>query len=142
MASPNPRASLLSGLRTGGVRATSVNIPQTAGPGGHFTMPRFASVSQHHSNGFSEEEEDQMGEMPAYGHYASNAVNRPMTAGVDGTNNKFSQQQTGGQKMNPNSATFIPGFGLNIQSPAPDAQAQAMQEMQLLQMEVIRLQVS
>lgn len=130
---PNPRASLLSGLRTGGVR--SISGPYTAGPSGSFSLPRVVSTTQHHPS-FPEEEEDEISEMPSQNLYRNAGSNRPMTAAVDGA--RFSQQQT---KMNANSPPFVPSFGVTVQTPSSQAQAQAMQEMQMLQMEVMRLQV-
>lgn len=138
---PNPRASLLSGLRTGGVRSTSgpmANVPHTAAPGGGFQVPRFASNAQHYS-AFPEEDEDGIAELHSQ-RFANNGANRPLTAAVDGPNNRFSQQQT---RMNANTPAFVPGFNTAAQTPAnqAQAQAQAMQDMQILQMELLRLQV-
>ena len=55
----NSRASLLSGLRTGGVRSASQPsiVPHTAAIGGSFNVPRFASFSQQH---FPEEDDDEL----------------------------------------------------------------------------------
>lgn len=131
---PNHRASLLSGLRTGGVRSSSgpvASVPHTAAPGGAFTIPRFASTNQYYPS-FSEEEEDEISDLPSQGRYMHASSNRPMTAAVDGP--RFSQQQT---RMNANSPAFVPGLAMQTSQ----AQAQAIQEMQL-QMEVMRLQVS
>lgn len=137
---PNPRASLLAGLRTGGVRSTSASIPHTAAPGGSFNVPRFAS--QHHSSPFPEDdEEDQLVELPQQNvfvnHYAGNRA--PMTAAVDGPNNRFSQQMAQ-RGMNPNSVPFSPAFQPNMAQPN-QLQNQALQ-MQMLQMEMMRIQVS
>jgi len=125
---PNPRASLLAGLRTGGVRSTSTplaNVPHTAAPGGIFNAPRFTS-----QNGQillqQEESEDQVIEAPS-----NNPFSGATTAAVDGPNNRFTQQQRG---MNPNSVPFSPGF----QTPS-QVHAQALQ-MQMMQLEIIRLQ--
>jgi len=123
---PNPRASLLAGLRTGGVRSTSTpsaNVPHTAAT---FNFPRFAS-----QNGqlFLQEEEpdEQAVEGPSH-----NVFTGAATAAVDGPSNSFTQQQRG---MNPNSAPFSPAF----QTPSAQVQAQALQ-MQMMQLEIIRLQ--
>lgn len=132
---PNHRASLLSGLRTGGVRSTSGpmgNFPHTAAPGGSFAVPRFTSTKQHH-NSYPEEDQDEIADMQSQNHFSNSGANRPMTAAIDGA--RFSQQQT---RMNANSPAFVPGFAVQT----PQAQAQAMQEMQMLQMELLRLQVS
>ncbi|KAJ7179317.1 hypothetical protein C8R46DRAFT_1073385 [Mycena filopes] len=128
-ASPNPRASLLSGLRTGGVRSSSASVPQTAAPGGSFNV-RFAS--QHHSSVFPEEED----EIDAHGQtvFANNQSHRmPMTAAVDGPDNRFTHQQQRG--MNPNSAPFMPAFT----QPAQQVQGPALQ-MQMMQLEIMRMQ--
>ena len=77
---PTTRASLLAGLRTGGVRSASsplANIPHTAAPSGSFNIPRSSST-----------------DFPS-----------SFTAAVDAHNNTFSHQQSG---MNPNSAPFSP----------------------------------
>lgn len=139
---PNPRASLLSGLRTGGVRSTSGpmgNYPHTAAPGGAFNVPRFSSTNQHQHT-FTEEDEDQVYDMPSQNHFMnSSSAGRPVTAAVDGPNNRFSQHQS---RMNANSPAFVPGFNSAVQTPSSQSQTQAMQEMQMLQMELLRLQVS
>ena len=109
------------------------NLPYTAAPGGNFSVPRLAS---YHPN-FPEEDEDEIGDMPSQNHYNNAGADRPMTAAVDGA--RFSQQQT---RMNANSPPFVPSFSNTLQTPSPQAQVQAMQEMQMLQMEVMRLQVS
>jgi hypothetical protein len=143
---PNPRASLLAGLRTGGVRSTSSTIPHTAAPGGSFNInpPRFASNSQYIS--FPEEEDtDDIGGIMTQNHQMfTEAANRqiPMTAAVDGPNNRFSQHQqmTGSRGMNPHSAPFNPAVNHSMQAPSPYVQSQALQ-MQLMQLEIMRLQV-
>ncbi|KAJ7499135.1 hypothetical protein FB451DRAFT_1334652 [Mycena latifolia] len=133
-ASPNPRASLLSGLRTGGVRSTSASIPHTAAPGGSFNVPRFAS-QLHQSSIFPEEDDDQMVEVPEQNVFASHAAPRmPMTAAVDGPDNRFTQQQRG---MNPNSAPFSPAF----MAQPNQSQAQAFQ-MQMMQLEIMKMQAA
>jgi hypothetical protein len=58
----------------------------------------------------------------------------PMTAAVDGPDNRFTQQQQRG--MNPNSAPFSPAF---LAQPT-QAQTQALQ-MQMMQLEIMRMQV-
>ena len=137
---PNPRASLLSGLRTGGVRSASgslANIPHTAAPGGGFQIPRFTSNAQY----YPEEDEHGITEMHSQ-LFSNNGANRPLTAAVDGPNNRFSQQQS---RMNANTPAFVPGFNTAVQTSVnhaqAQAQAQAMQDMQMLQMELLRLQV-
>ncbi|KAI0939511.1 hypothetical protein AcV5_000905 [Taiwanofungus camphoratus] len=133
---PNPRASLLAGLRTGGVRSTSgptSNVPHTAAPGGAFNVPRFVPNS-HNDALFSHEEEDELSDMMAQNLYIKNNVSRfqqhPMTAAVDGAANRFSNQQAIG--MN--------GMGFNSMTPAAaQNQLQALQ-LQMMQMEIARLQ--
>jgi hypothetical protein len=125
-AAPN-RASLLSGLRTGGVRSAS-SIPHTAAPGATFNIPRVSSRLQ--SSVFPDEDDQ--------GQYAQNMfvnVNRtmPMTAAVDGPNNRFMQQQQ--RDVNPNMGSFSPAFAAQPNH----VQAQALQ-MQMMQLEFIRMQ--
>ncbi|KAF9263645.1 hypothetical protein L218DRAFT_973007 [Marasmius fiardii PR-910] len=125
------RASLLSGLRTGGVRSVSATVPHTAAPGATFNVPRAASHS------FPEEEEDQVLEMPSRNIYANNHHGAshimPMTAAVDAPNNRFAQQQ---RTMNPNSIPFSPAFNPNV-----NPQQQAFQ-MQMMQLELMKLQAA
>ncbi|KAI0049581.1 hypothetical protein FA95DRAFT_1604223 [Auriscalpium vulgare] len=133
---PNPRASLLAGLRTGGVRSSSMAVPHTAAPGASFNVPRFASAS--YSNSYpSEEETDELADMVSQNTYI-NAPPRmqqaPMTAAVDGTNNRFQQQQFNGQRGLNNPNTAVGGAQSQAQ-----AQQQAFQ-MQMMQIELIRLQ--
>jgi hypothetical protein len=134
---PNSRASLLAGLRTGGVRSASTTMPHTAAPGGSFNVPRFAS--QHHSV-FPEEEDEptDMQSQPVFSNV--NGVNRtiPMTAAVDSPNNRFSQQQ-GPRGMNPNSVPFSPTFNANVLAQPNHVQTQALQ-MQMMQLEILRIQ--
>ncbi|KAJ7706406.1 hypothetical protein B0H17DRAFT_1326064 [Mycena rosella] len=128
---PN-RASLLAGLRTGGVRSSS-NIPHTAAPGGSFNIPR---ISFQQPSVFPEEYDE-----PAQ--FAQNvfAVNHgpartmPMTAAVDGPNNRFMMQQQRDVNQNPNIGSFSPAFAAQPNH----VQAQALQ-MQMMQLEIIRMQ--
>jgi hypothetical protein len=127
----NHRASLLNGLRTGGVRSVSANVPHTAAPGATFNIPRFPPHSQ---NAFVEEEEDQVLELPERFY---NNKNMPLTAAVDG-HNPFSHQQAQFQ-MNAHVQPFNPAFvQSNLMSPAP-FQNQTM-SMQMLQLEMMRIQ--
>lgn len=140
----NNRASLLAGLRTGGVRSASTHIPHTAAPGGSFNIQRFAS-QHHHQSVFPEEDEDDfIADMPPQEVYVNKhfSPNRqmPVTAAVDGPNNRFSQHQQRG--MNPNSVPFTPSFSnnnMNMMGQAANMQTQAFQ-MQMMQMEMLRLQ--
>jgi hypothetical protein len=146
-AAPNPRASLLSGLRTGGVRAASNplghGIPHTAAPGGSFNIPRFASSALAQSH-FPEEEEDELPEMISQttyaGHHGMRHHHAPMTAAVDGGSNRFMQQQQAlAQQAMQSGMPFNSAYVHAAQAQA-QAQAQAMQ-MQMMQVEIMRLQV-
>lgn len=133
MTTTNNRASLLAGLRTGGVRSASLNVPHTAAPSGTFNVSRFPSQS-HPSNVFPEEEEyDHVPDLyvPQQHHHLRHV---PMTAAVDGPANRFSAQQTTARPMNPNSVPFTPSYP-NMMAAQPQVQ------MQMLQLEMMRLQV-
>jgi len=140
----NNRASLLSGLRTGGVRSTSMSAPHTAALGGSFNVPRFASTSLQHSVFAEEDDMDELGELFSHNMYINNqATNvRPLTAAVDGSNNRFAQHQMAAQSaLNPHSVPFYPSYSQGIQSQsASDAQLHAYQQMQIMQLEIARLQ--
>jgi hypothetical protein len=119
---PN-RASLLAGLRTGGVRS---NIPHTAAPGGTFNIPR---VPSHLQSSIFPEEDDQPAQF-AQNVFVNHGANRtmPMTAAVDGPNNRFMQQQ---RDQNPNIGSFSPAFAAQPNH----VQAQALQmQMQMMQL--------
>jgi len=140
----NPRASLLAGLRTGGVRSSSMTGPYTAGPNGAFNVNRYPSQQY-----YEEEEEDQFYELPdntAYHNGYGGAGAHPMTAAVDGHNNRFNHQQQQ-RGLNPHSAPFNPSFSsqnnLMQQQNKQQAQAQAQQafQMQLMQLELLKMQV-
>lgn len=137
MSTPNPnnRASLLAGLRTGGVRSTSLNVPHTAAPTGQFNIPRVASYNN--PNVYYEEEEDQLADIPVpQAMYHNRAM--PMTAAVDGPNNRFSQQQ--GRMMNPNSVPFSPGFAPSMHQQQQHYNPQNAMQMQMLQLEMFKIQ--
>lgn len=132
-AAPNPRASLLAGLRTGGVRSASgpmPNVPHTAAPTGSFNTSRYTPSSQNEM--YPGEDDDILVDMASQNVYFNPHANRmqqPMTAAVDGSANRFAQQQ---------------GLGLNMGVPmspfmATAPQLQAMQ-MQMMQVEIARLQ--
>jgi hypothetical protein len=124
---PNHRASLLAGLRTGGVRSTS--IPHTAAPGGSFNVPRFTSVSH---RDFEEEDDEVPDIQDLYVNQRSNRIPQaPMTSAVDGP--RFSYQQNPPQRASIDQNPFSPGI-------ATPQQQQAFQ-MQMMQMEIFRLQV-
>ncbi|EGO01744.1 hypothetical protein SERLA73DRAFT_177212 [Serpula lacrymans var. lacrymans S7.3] len=142
---PNPRASLLNGLRTGGVRSVSMNMPHTAAPGSSFNLPRFASNSIQHPVYPEEEDIDEVAELFSHHLYTNNTAGKhPLTAAVDGPNNRFIQQQHSSAQrgLNPNSVPFNPSFSQSVQAPsAPDAQTQVLQQqMQMMQLEIMRLQ--
>ena len=123
----NNRASLLAGLRTGGVRSTSANVPHTAAPGATFNFPRFASYSRDQP---IEEEFDYSSEVQDL--YVPNRIHQgPLTSAVDGT--RFSYQQSPPSQINPAALPFSPSVNVH--------QAQTLQ-MQMMQMEILRLQVS
>lgn len=93
MSQSNNRASLLSGLRTGGVRSASGPImPHTAAPGGSFNIPRFASASL--PPAIYEDASDgldfggQALQYSGFGHHGT-----PMTAGFNDRAPRFQQQQ-------------------------------------------------
>ncbi|KAH7916751.1 hypothetical protein BJ138DRAFT_995188 [Hygrophoropsis aurantiaca] len=140
---PNHRASLLNGLRTGGVRSASMNVPHTAAPGGSFNIPRFASNSMQYCSSPVEEDMDEVGELFSQNLYINNNnPTYPMTAAVDGPNRFMQQQQMGGSRpLNPNSMPFNPSYPSSVRAQAPvDPQVQAYQQMQMMQMELLRLQ--
>ena len=93
MAQSNNRASLLSGLRTGGVRSASGPIiPHTAAPGASFNFTRFASAS--HPPAIYEDTSDGLdfgGQTLQYGGF--NPYGGPMTAGFNDRAPRFQQQQ-------------------------------------------------
>jgi hypothetical protein len=119
---PHNRASLLSGLRTGGVRSSSA--PHSAAPTGSFNIVPFPQALPTHT--FQEEDEgDQIYEMPQ--RHVYNNRNIPTTAAVDGPNNRFASQQAAPRGMNPLSMPF------NLMS-TPQMQ------LQMMQLEMMRLQ--
>jgi hypothetical protein len=85
MSGNNTRASLLSGLRTGGVRTGPANMPQTAAIGGSFQPPRFVST-HNQSTPFDDVPNDMNS-------FAGMRYSAPMTAALDGRAPRFQQQQ-------------------------------------------------
>lgn len=136
----NNRASLLNGLRTGGVRSTSMSGPHTAALGGSFNVPRFAS--NQHSVFAEEDDMDEVTELFSQNMYINNQATRPLTAAVDGPNNRFVQQQMTAQSaLNPNSLPFYPSYSQGVQPQNPsEVQLHAYQQMQMMQLEIARLQ--
>ncbi|THH33712.1 hypothetical protein EUX98_g398 [Antrodiella citrinella] len=132
---PNSRASLLAGLRTGGVRSASgpMNVPHTAAPTGTFNIPRQQSAV-YNSSLYASEEEDELADMFSQNLYMNqgNRMHQPMTAAVDGTANRFVHQQN---NMGMNAAPPMSPF-INNQN---HAQLQALQ-LQMMQVEIARLQ--
>ncbi|KAI9466756.1 hypothetical protein BJY52DRAFT_1219661 [Lactarius psammicola] len=138
---PSHRASLLSSLRTGGVRSASmVGVPHTAAAGASFDIPSHFSASTYNQQSVMEEE-DQLSDLLSQNMYINaqqRAYQFPNTASVDGSVNRFAQQQ----------AHYANGLASGIPSPnsalgsAPlhaHAQQQALQ-IQLMQLELIRMQ--
>ncbi|KAG6335303.1 hypothetical protein ID866_3787 [Astraeus odoratus] len=145
------RASLLNGLRTGGVRATSMSAPHTAAPGGSFNVPRFASASVQPSS-FDEEDLDKVSDLfsqnlliqSGNGHTGTDPFARQMNGVIDGPHNRFAQQPGASQRgLNPNSRPFSPAAfsqGIQEQVASTEAQIHAYQQMQMMQLEIMRLQ--
>lgn len=127
---PNSRASLLAGLRTGGVRSVSGPVPHTASPAGFFNVPRYAPAAANDTL-YAAEEEDELADMISQNLYIKNNRTQqpPMTAAVDGGGNRFAFQQTVNMGANP-----------YANAAAAQSQMQAMQ-MQMMQLEIARLQV-
>ena len=122
MAQSNNRASLLSGLRTGGVR--SVSGPHSAAPGGSFNVPRFASAT--HQPAIYEDTSDGLdfgGQTLQYGGF--NPYGGPMTAGFNDRAPRFQQQQ---QEQFLRQAQFA-------------AMGMGMDQTQLLQMQMMQAMV-
>ena len=122
-ANTNSRASLLAGLRTGGVRSSALDTSHTAST----ATFNFHRLSTYQPTSFSEE--DQVNEI--FHQNISQDRDVPKTAAVDGPNH-FSHHQAA-RGMNPNSVPFSPGFAPNV----PQAQIQ----MHILQLEMMRFQV-
>ncbi|KAI0699426.1 hypothetical protein BC835DRAFT_568274 [Cytidiella melzeri] len=130
----SPRAHLLAGLRTGGVRSASGPLPHSA-PIGAFNVantPHYSPMPNEMA--FPEERDDELADMVSQNSYINNTISRmqqqaPMTAAVDGGANRFAQQQ--GRGMN-GSAPMSPYV-------SAQTQMQALQ-LQMMQMEIARLQ--
>ena len=142
---PNSRASLLAGLRTGGVRSASQphQVPHTAALSGSFSTPRFASTS-HPSNPFPEEEEEgnELADMTAHS-LNFNGTNFnirqgiPMTAAADGAVHNFQQQQQ--QLILRQLAAQRAAMSGGI--PYPVNGEQTEMQAQMMQMEMLKYQV-
>jgi len=137
---PTHRASLLSGLRTGGVRPNPITgVPHTAAPGVSFNIPSRFTSTTYNQQSFGEED-DQLSDMLSQSMYINpqqRVYQPPITAAVDGGANRFAHQQghfTGGMMSG------IPHSNPAVGNTQLQAQQQALQ-MQLMQLELIRMQV-
>jgi hypothetical protein len=141
---PNSRASLLAGLRTGGVRSTSqpYQVPHTAALTGSFSAPRFASTS-HPSNPFPEEDEDdELADIAAHslsfnGTSFNGRQGIPMTAAADGSAHNFQQQQQ--QLIMRQLAAQRAAMGAGMSYPGNGDQTEM--QAQMMQMEMLKYQV-
>ncbi|KAH8999370.1 hypothetical protein EDB92DRAFT_1932735 [Lactarius akahatsu] len=139
MASPAPshRASLLSSLRTGGVRSASmVGVPHTSAPGASFNIPSHYSTGIYNQQSVMEED-DQLSDLLSQNMYINaqqRAYQLPNTAAVDGGINRFSQQQGHFANGLASSNSALGSAPLHAH-----AQQQALQ-IQLMQLELIRMQ--
>jgi hypothetical protein len=118
------------------------SVPHTAAPGVSFNVPsRFASATYNQQPIIPEE--DQLSDVFAHNMYINGqqrVYQPPNTAAVDGSANRFAQQQ----------GHFANGLVSGISHPNPAAvgtaqlQAHAQQQaiqMQIMQLELIRMQV-
>jgi len=123
--SSNNRASLLAGLRTGGVRSSSV--PHTAAsPSFNIPFPQtFPTYSLS-----EEDEDDQLLEIPQ--RHVYNPRSFPVTAAVDGPGNRFVSQQAVPLGLNPLSMPFT----------SAHAMSNRQIQLQMMQIEMMKLQVS
>ncbi len=136
---PTHRASLLAGLRTGGVRSNPITgVPHSAA-GAAFSIPSRFAPATYNQQSFGEED-DQLSDMLSHNmniNPQQRVYQPPNTAAVDGGANRFAQQQghfTGGMMSG------IPHSNPAASNAQLQAQQQALQ-MQLLQLELIRMQV-
>jgi len=136
---PSHRASLLSSLRTGGVRSASmVGVPHTAAPGASFDISRF-SAGTYNQQSFREED-DQLSDLFSQNMYINpqqRTYQPPNTAAVDGGVNMFAQQQAHFNGLAPGMSP--PNSALGSAPLHAHAQQQALQ-IQLMQLELIRMQ--
>jgi hypothetical protein len=129
MSQTNNRASLLSGLRTGGVRSASgPTMPHTAAPGASFNIPRFASAS--HPQAIYEDASDALDFGGQTFHYSGfNHYGAPMTAGFNDLAPRFQQQQAMQQQQQEQFFRQAQFLGIN---PVDQAQLLQMQMMQAM----------
>ncbi|KIJ56511.1 hypothetical protein M422DRAFT_40137 [Sphaerobolus stellatus SS14] len=138
---PSNRASLLAGLRTGGVRSVSQphQLPHTAAPTGSFHIPRYVSAN-HSANYFPEEddEDDELAELAAQNlniHHNPRHGGIPMTAGAADGAMMYQQQQQ--QLLLRQFAAQRAATGSGMYPDQAEMQAQMMQ-MELLKFQAIQ----
>lgn len=141
---PTHRASLLAGLRTGGVRSASMTgLPHTAAPGASFNIPSRYTSAAYNQQAICEED-DQLSDMLSHNMYINAQQQRvyqtPNTAAVDGGANRFSQQQQGHFTNSMIPGIPHPNTAIGNAQLQAHAQQQALQ-VQLMQLELIRMQV-
>ncbi|KIY49566.1 hypothetical protein FISHEDRAFT_65500 [Fistulina hepatica ATCC 64428] len=129
-ASSNSRASLLSGLRTGGVRSASSNVAQSAAQVSGY-VPRQVPQVQPHYDG----DVNGLADMAAQSLYIS-GNQRPFSPAFDGG---FSRQQPQTRGLNPHSAAFTPSFAAGASVQQQPAQADMLQ-LQMMQLELLKMQ--
>jgi hypothetical protein len=117
-----------------------LNVPNSAASGVSFQPPRFANPSS--LEYYYDDNLNESGTLPqSVSLGADLSKHIPMTASLDGPDQRLARQQTSASRgMNPNCAPFSPAYNVNVQSPSPYMQAQALQ-LQLMQLEIMRLQV-
>lgn len=132
---PSHRASLLAGLRTGGVRSASV--PHTAGPQSSFVVPQPHTINYPPS--FTEEDEmDNLAHMMSNGaHISQRFDNHPRTANCDMTAAQLSHQQQ--QQWNGIQAHVNP-MSNDVHPMSAYGNQQQELQLQMMQMELMRLQ--
>jgi len=140
-ANANNRASLLAGLRTGGVRSSSgpTMVPHTAAPGGAFNVPRFPSQQYAMDDDIEDELADLVHQNLHLNGGHRGMMQYPATAGAgDGGMNKFQQQQQqallrqmAAQRAAMNGMGAMQGMNGMSVDPL---------QMQVVQMEIMKLQ--
>jgi len=134
-AQPNNRASLLAGLRTGGVR--SVSVPHSAHVGGAFNVPRASYSSTAHMQPYYTEQDnvDHLADMVAHNLYVQDARDRSSHQQYTRASNNdgmYEQQQE--LLLQAQLAAQLSGNAMH-----PN---QAQVQMQMMQMEIMRLQAA
>lgn len=129
---PSQRASLLAGLRTGGVRSASGPVPHTAGPQASFFVSQ-PHVSNYDSSFPEDEEVNDLSNMMAHGAHISNRYNPPRTAQPDFATAPYQQQQHwSGMQTHVHQGHDM--------APASAYSSQQDMQLQMMQMELMRLQ--